>query len=81
MLTARRALVVVLLAGMAAGAEAQVASRKTLTLEGARSAIAAALAEAKKNNATGVVAVVDDGGNLMALERWTARSRPERTSR
>jgi uncharacterized protein GlcG (DUF336 family) len=69
MLTTRRVLAVVLLAGTAARAEGPVASRKTLTLEGARSAVAAALAEAKKTNATGVVAVVDDGGNLMALER------------
>jgi uncharacterized protein GlcG (DUF336 family) len=46
-----------------------VAVKKTLTLEGAKRAIAAAVAEAKKNNAMGVVAVVDDGGNLIALER------------
>jgi glc operon protein GlcG len=46
-----------------------VTTKKSLTLEGARKAIAAAVAEAKKNNATGVIAVVDDGGNLMALER------------
>ncbi|HEY6554943.1 MAG TPA: heme-binding protein [Vicinamibacteria bacterium] len=50
-------------------ADESVATRKALTLEGARKAIAAALAEARKNSATGVVAVVDDGGNLMALER------------
>ncbi|MEW5976006.1 MAG: heme-binding protein [Acidobacteriota bacterium] len=50
--------------------EAQVTSRKTLTLEGARNVIASALAEAKRLNAPGgVVAVVDEGGNLMALER------------
>jgi glc operon protein GlcG len=47
----------------------QVAERKTLTLEGARAVIVAAVAEAKKNAGTGVIAVVDDGGNLMALER------------
>jgi uncharacterized protein GlcG (DUF336 family) len=51
-----------------AGADA-VASKKTLTLEGARQAIGAAVAEARKAGATGVIAVVDDGGNLMALER------------
>jgi uncharacterized protein GlcG (DUF336 family)/mannose-6-phosphate isomerase-like protein (cupin superfamily) len=51
-------------------ANAQVADKKTLTLEGARKVIAAAQAEAKKLNAPGgVIAVVDDGGNLMALER------------
>src|SRR5262249_19194409 len=35
----------------------------------ARKAIAGAVAYAHKNNAAGVIAVVDDGGNLMALER------------
>ncbi|MEW5915193.1 MAG: heme-binding protein [Gemmatimonadota bacterium] len=48
---------------------AQVASKKTLTLDGARRVIAAATAEAKRLNTTGVIAVVDDGGNVMALER------------
>lgn len=49
---------------------AQTAEKKTLTLAGARKVIAAAVDYAKKNNAPGgVIAVVDDGGNLMALER------------
>jgi uncharacterized protein GlcG (DUF336 family)/mannose-6-phosphate isomerase-like protein (cupin superfamily) len=49
---------------------AQVAAKKSLTLEGAERVIAAAKAEAKRLNAPGgVIAVVDDGGNLMALER------------
>lgn len=64
-----RALAILLVASATGAADESVATKKTLTLEGARRAIAAALAEAKKNNATGVVAVVDDGGNLMALER------------
>lgn len=64
-----RALALLLVASTTSFADESVATKKTLTLEGARKAIAAALAEAKKNNATGVVAVVDDGGNLMALER------------
>ncbi len=50
-------------------APGQVMQKKTLNLEGARRVIAAAQAEAKKSNATGVVAVVDDGGSLIALER------------
>src|SRR5215813_2868551 len=54
---------------LAAAAPGQVMQKKTLNLEGARKVIAAAQAEAKKTNATGVVAVVDDGGNLIALER------------
>jgi len=55
---------------LAAGAQAQVSSKKVLNLEGARKVIAAAEAEAKRLNAPGgVIAVVDDGGNLVALER------------
>src|ERR1044072_1242862 len=51
-------------------ANAQTVEKKTLTIDGARKVIAAAVAYAKKNNAPGgVIAVVDDGGNLMALER------------
>jgi glc operon protein GlcG len=49
---------------------AQTVEKKTLTLDGARKVIATAVAYARKNNAPGgVIAVVDDGGNLMALER------------
>jgi glc operon protein GlcG len=49
---------------------AQVVEKKSLNLDGARKAIAAAVDYAKKNNAPGgVIAVVDEGGNLMALER------------
>jgi glc operon protein GlcG len=53
----------------AAPARAQVATKKGLTLDGARRVIAGAVAEARKRNTTGVIAVVDEGGNLMALER------------
>jgi glc operon protein GlcG len=49
---------------------AQTVDKKTLTIDGAKRVIAGAVAYAKKNNAPGgVIAVVDDGGNLMALER------------
>ena len=55
---------------LAAAAPAQVSSKKVLNLEGARKVIAAAEAEARRLNAPGgVIAVVDDGGNLVALER------------
>jgi len=51
-------------------ASAQTAEKKTLTLQGAERVIAAAKAEAQKLQAPGgVIAIVDDGGNLMALER------------
>jgi glc operon protein GlcG len=59
----------VLILATGTAARGQVMEKKTLNLEGAKRVIAAAQAEAKKNNATGVVAVVDDGGNLIALER------------
>src|SRR2546428_1624045 len=54
----------------AAISHAQVAEKKVLTLDGALNVIAGAVAEAKAKNAPGgVIAVVDDGGNLMALQR------------
>ncbi len=49
--------------------DAQVVMRPSLTLDGARRVIAGAVAEARRLNTTGVIAVVDEGGNLMALER------------
>src|SRR5881227_1727420 len=49
---------------------AQIADKKVLTLDGAKRVIGAAEAQARQLNAPGaVIAVVDDGGNLMALER------------
>ena len=68
-LTCNAATVALLLAGLAFAGGSEVADKKALTLEGARKAIAGAVAYAHKNNAGGVIAVVDDGGNLMALER------------
>jgi len=51
-------------------AHAQVIEKKSLNLDGAKKAIAAAVDYAEKNNAPGgVIAIVDEGGNLMALER------------
>src|SRR5439155_21324810 len=53
-----------------ASSHAQVVVKKSLNLDGAKKAIGAAVDYAKKNNAPGgVIAVVDEGGNLMALER------------
>jgi glc operon protein GlcG len=56
---------------LSAVSNANVTNRKTtLTLDGARRVIATAVVEAKRVNAPGaVIAVVDDGGNLVALER------------
>jgi len=54
----------------AARVHGQVVDKKSLTLDGARKVIAAAEEYAKQNKAPGgVIAVVDAGGNLMALER------------
>ena len=51
-------------------AQAQVINKKALTLTGARTVITAAIAAAKQKKAPGgAIAVVDDGGNLVALER------------
>ena len=51
-------------------AAAQLVDGKRLTIDGARGVIQGAMAKARSANAPGaVVAVVDDGGNLMALER------------
>ena len=58
------------LSTFALNATAQTTDKKALTLDGAKKVIAASVSYAKKNNAPGgVIAVVDDGGNLMALER------------
>ncbi len=59
-----------MLSTVASLASAQTVDKKTLTLQGAERVIAAAKAEAQNLQAPGgVIAVVDDGGNLMALER------------
>ena len=46
----------------------QLATKKSLTLEAAKK-IAAAEAEAKKNNWNVVIAIVDDGANLIYLQK------------
>lgn len=45
------------------------ASKLSLTLEGAKAVAAAAAAEAKRGKEGGSIAIVDDGGNLVYLER------------
>ncbi len=52
-----------------AHAEPALATRKALTLDGARELIGAAQRVARARHTTGAVAVVDDGGNLIALDR------------
>jgi glc operon protein GlcG len=51
-------------------AQAQVTqTKKILTLEGAKAIAYAAAAEAKKGSEGASIAIVDDGGNLIYLER------------
>ena len=55
-------------AGLLASAQAQTMDVKMLTLEGVRAIIAAAQVEARRLDAPGgAIAVVDDGGSLLAL--------------
>jgi glc operon protein GlcG len=65
----RFALTAVML-GAALQAQAQVATRKVLTLDGAQKVLAAALAEARRLNAPGsAIAIVDDGGHPVLAAR------------
>jgi glc operon protein GlcG len=60
-----------LLLSFAASAQAQTIDVKMLTLEGARTIIAGAAAEARRLDAPGgAITVVDEGGHILALERW-----------
>ena len=57
------------LSSIASLAQAQVVDKKVLSLEGAKKIAVAAEAEARKNNWNVVIAVVDDGGHLIYLQR------------
>jgi glc operon protein GlcG len=62
--------IILALSSLISFVKAQTTEKKSLTIDGAKKVIAAAVAYAKKINAPGgVIAVVDEGGNLMALER------------
>ncbi len=63
----RLALLVTLSTGWLLGAN--VTERKALTLEGAKAIAAAAEAEAVKNKWNVVTAILDEGGNLLYLQR------------
>lgn len=58
-----------LLLSLATASQAELPSKKILTLGMAKKLVAAAEAEARKRGATVVIAVVDDGGHLILLER------------
>jgi uncharacterized protein GlcG (DUF336 family) len=57
------------LALLAGSAHAQLATKKAITLAAAKRMAAAAEAEATKNSWNVVIAVVDDGGHLVYLQR------------
>ena len=72
MLLVKRVLSLVALfvfAALSMNANAQLADKKVLTLDAAKKIAAAAEAEARKNNWNVVIAVVDDGGHLIYLQR------------
>jgi glc operon protein GlcG len=55
---------------VAVTAQAQTVNKKALTLEGARKVIVAAEDAARRKNAPGgAIAIVDEGGNLILMER------------
>jgi glc operon protein GlcG len=58
-----------LMLSAAATLHAELPTKKVLTLGMAKKLVAAAEAEARKRGATVVIAVVDDGGQLILLER------------
>lgn len=63
------AAVVSVMALFALNANAQLADKKVLTLDAAKKIAQAAEAEAKKNSWNVVIAIVDDGGHLVYLQR------------
>lgn len=68
--TIKTLFVAIAILAMTTLAQAQLTEKKVLTLDGAKKVIDAVKMEAKKLNAPGAaIAVVDDGGNLLALER------------
>jgi hypothetical protein len=72
MMAYRRLIVSVIVIGFLVGvatASAQLMDKKGLTLEAAQKIAAAAEEEAVKNKWTVVIAIVDEGGNLVYLQR------------
>ena len=70
MKTTHLSLAVLLAATLASGANVgDLSEKKVLTIEGARRVIAGAVTQARRNQSAGAIAVVDDGGNVMAVER------------
>lgn len=60
---------VTLLAAASFGAQAQMVEKKALSLEAAKKIVAAAEAEAVKNKWNVVIVIVDEGGQMLYLQR------------
>src|SRR5881397_428581 len=69
MLSLKIVVAVVGILAVASTSDAQLVDKKALTLGAAKHIAAAAEADAKAKGARVVIAVVDDGGNLLLLER------------
>src|SRR5207247_2972461 len=69
MLSLKIVVAVVGILAVASTVQAQVVDKKALTLAAPKKIAAAAEADAKAKGARVVIAVVDDGGNLLLLER------------
>ena len=63
------AVAVTMLTAIALPAFAQLADKKAMTLDAAKKMVAASEAEAMKNKWNVVIALVDDGGHLVYLQR------------
>lgn len=67
----RTLIVAALLTAASAHADHQTMDTKVLTLAGAKTVIAGAFEEARRVKAPGgAIAVVDEGGHILAMERW-----------
>lgn len=64
-----RLLIAAIVLAMAGSARAQLIEKTALTLDGAKKIAAAAEQKARTEGAKVVIAVVDEGGNLLVLER------------
>lgn len=66
----KHSLIILLIAFAVSAANAQVITTRTISLDAAKKVVAEAVRFAKANNAPGAaIAVVDNGGNLVYLER------------
>lgn len=72
----QKQIAIALLLAMPYAVQAQLVDRKALTLAEARKAVAAATAEAKANNWNVVIAVVDDAGYPLTIDRLDNTQRP-----